>query len=44
MTQDGGRLPKRPEMLAQLREAGYTDVTHCSLIPGESFYSFLSAT
>ena len=44
MTQDAGRLPKRPEMLAQLREAGYTDVTHCSLIPGESLYSFLSAT
>ena len=44
MTQDLGRLPKRPEMLVQLREAGYADVTHCSLIPGESFYSFLSAT
>ena len=43
MTEGCGRLPTPAEMAAQLEEAGFLDVTRRSLIPGESFYSFVGA-
>ena len=43
LTEDCGRLPTPAEMVAQLGEAGFLAVTARSLIPGESFYSFVGA-
>jgi 4-hydroxy-2,2'-bipyrrole-5-carbaldehyde O-methyltransferase len=41
MTEGCGRLPVPAEMAAQLEEAGFVDIRRRSLIPGESFYSFI---
>jgi predicted O-methyltransferase YrrM len=41
MTAGCGRLPTAGEMVAQMKEAGFAEVRRRSLIPGESFYSFV---
>jgi SAM-dependent methyltransferase len=41
MTDGCGRLPAPREMVAQMEQAGYTAVVSRSLIPSDSFYSFL---
>ncbi len=43
MTEGCGGLPTPTEMVAQLREAGFLDVTYTGLVPGEGFYSFVGA-
>ena len=42
MTDGCGRLPEPREMVAQLEDAGYTAVVPRSLIPSDSFYSFVA--
>ena len=44
MTAGRGRLPTPGEMVAQMKEAGFADVKRRTLIPGESFYSFVGVT
>ncbi|MEB2343899.1 MAG: class I SAM-dependent methyltransferase [Deltaproteobacteria bacterium] len=39
-TQGCGRLPAPPELVAQLREAGFEDAHSRSLVPGDSFHAF----
>jgi len=39
-TEGCGRLPSPPELVAQLREAGFADARSRSLMPGESFHAF----
>lgn len=41
-TQGCGRLPLSEELLSQLAEAGFTDVTKKNLVPGENYYMFLA--
>lgn len=36
----GGRLPRKAEMIDQLKEAGYREIDTMRLIPGDSFYAF----
>jgi SAM-dependent methyltransferase len=43
MTAGCGRLPAPDELAAQIEQAGFTDVVRRSLIPGETFYSFMAA-
>lgn len=43
MTEGCGRLPAPSEMVAQMAQAGFADVTARSLIPGESFFAFVGA-
>jgi SAM-dependent methyltransferase len=42
MTEGCGRLPAPAEMVSQLGDAGWRDVSHRSLIPGERFYAFVA--
>jgi SAM-dependent methyltransferase len=44
MTEGCGRLPTVAEMEAQLKQAGFLDVTRRSLIPGETFCAFIGMT
>jgi hypothetical protein len=39
-----GRLPTPAEMVAQMKKAGFADVKRRTLVPGESFYSFVGVT
>ena len=41
MTANCGRLPTPGEMVSQMEAAGFVEVRKRSLIPGESFYSFV---
>ncbi len=41
-TEGCGRLPAADELEAQLREAGFANVTTRSLMPGDSYYAFVS--
>ncbi|MBI3192331.1 MAG: methyltransferase domain-containing protein [Pedosphaera parvula] len=41
LTEGRGRLPTVAEMASQLEAAEFSEVRHRSLIPGESFYSFV---
>ena len=41
MTTGCGRLPTPAELVAQLQDAGFRDITHHRLIPGESFFAFV---
>jgi SAM-dependent methyltransferase len=41
LTEGRGRLPTVAEMVAQLEAAGFSEVRRRSLVPGESFYSFV---
>lgn len=41
-TERCGRLPAPGELVAQLREAGFTDARARSLVPGDSFYAFFA--
>jgi SAM-dependent methyltransferase len=43
MTEGCGRLPRPGEMLAHFEQAGFVDLRRRSLIPAESFYSFVGA-
>jgi SAM-dependent methyltransferase len=43
MTEGCGRLPTPAEMMEQLAEAGFCDVTRRRLIPFESFHAFVGA-
>ena len=36
-----GRLPEREELLKQMRQAGFSDVSAKSLIPGAGYYAFV---
>ena len=43
-TEGCGRLPTTTEMVDQLEQAGFLQVTRRSLIPGESLHAFVGAT
>jgi hypothetical protein len=39
-THGAGRLPAEPELVSQLREAGYRNVKTKNLLPGDRFVAF----
>jgi thiamine biosynthesis lipoprotein ApbE len=39
-TRSGGRLPRKDELVNQLKDAGFKQVETMGMFPGESFYAF----
>jgi thiamine biosynthesis lipoprotein ApbE len=39
-TRSGGRLPRKDELVNQLKDAGFKQVETMRMFPGESFYAF----